>query len=73
MNKPTGTRLGRLIKRVSDSGITEKRCPCCDEWKPHDDAHYQFLKTRGYRRSECRKCVAAKQVAYQRAKRQAAA
>ena len=73
MTKPTGARLGRLIKRVSESGITEKRCPCCDQWKPHDDAHYQFLEKRGYRRSECRKCVTDKQVKHARAKRQAVA
>ena len=66
MNTPTSTRLGRLIKRVSDSGVNEKLCPCCQQWKPHDEAHYQFIATRGHMRSECRKCFSAKQVARNR-------
>lgn len=65
------TYRGRLIKR-QNNGVLEKLCPCCEQWKAHDDAHYQYLASRGYRHSTCRKCVSAQQVARARAKKEAA-
>lgn len=65
------TYRGRLIKRQIN-GVLEKLCPCCDQWKAHDDANYQFLSSRGHRASTCRKCVSAQQVARAKIKKEVA-
>lgn len=65
------TYRGRLIKRQIN-GAREKLCPCCEQWKPHDDAHYQYLASRGHMQSTCRKCISAQQVARAKAKKEAA-
>jgi len=62
---------GRLVRREAN-GICEKRCPSCEQWKPLDDANFQFLKKTAVWQCYCRPCLYAKAVARAQARRKAA-
>lgn len=65
------TLNGRLVRRITD-GQHQKRCRCCDEWKPLDEKSFQFIKTTGAWQPYCRPCLYAKNAARQRLKKAAA-
>lgn len=67
----TRTLKGRLVRREIN-GISEKLCGGCNEWKPLDDDHFQFIKTTGVWQCYCRPCLYAKAVARAQARRKAA-
>lgn len=65
------TLKGRLVRRKT-SGVQEKLCGGCNEWKPLDDDHFQFIKTTGVWQCYCRPCLYAKTAARAKARKDSA-